>query len=503
MKSNGKVSNCCWTVALSILVLVAPLNVWANNHPAGMYWTHRVREEIARMVKNDDYAFISSCTVRLRSGRYNASVIFPVGRFKGLFVFSNRKLRVLNTGSIKLGGNKHWNSADFEGGVYTIRAMTHLLGQLLELPFTWTAPKNIINVVKVTPQNTCVLREGKKVRFRRGLVTVLNAKDDAAVKAIPVGRYPRAMTLDPDGNKLYVTNGGSDTVSVINLSTGTVMSTIPVGKSPRAIVSDLQRKHVYVVNGDSNSLSVIDTTSDTVVGSVYVGSTPRTILISHTGRLIYVTSIDGSVSVIDAVTDKVIKTIPVGRYPRAMALSPRGHKLYVVNEFSNDVSVIDTATDTVVATVQVASEPLAIAPDPRNHKTYVISEMPGVTILSRNDTTIKKMLLMNHPKYMVFGKVDHRLYIANGFGDSVSVIDAATDKVLRTIPVGRYPRAMALSPRGHKLYVVNEFSNDVSVIDTTTDSILGTIPVGIFPRVITINPNTYDIYVISSRKLHG
>jgi YVTN family beta-propeller protein len=56
----------------------------------------------------------------------------------------------------------------------------------------------------------------------------------------------------------------------------------------------------------------------------------------------------------------------------------------------------------------------------------------------------------------------------------VSVIDAATNTVVATIPVGNTPFGVGVSPDGTKVYVVNERSADVSVINMVTT----TIPVG-------------------------
>ena len=59
-----------------------------------------------------------------------------------------------------------------------------------------------------------------------------------------------------------------------------------------------------------------------------------------------------------------------------------------------------------------------------------------------------------------------RVYVANGRGGTVSVIDAATNAVVSTIPVGQRPWGIALTPDGKKLYTANGPSNDVSVVDT-------------------------------------
>lgn len=60
-----------------------------------------------------------------------------------------------------------------------------------------------------------------------------------------------------------------------------------------------------------------------------------------------------------------------------------------------------------------------------------------------------------------------RVYVTNyNKLGTVSVIDAATNKVTATVPVGNYPMGVAVSPDGTEAYVTNSWSSTVSVIDT-------------------------------------
>ena len=61
---------------------------------------------------------------------------------------------------------------------------------------------------------------------------------------------------------------------------------------------------------------------------------------------------------------------------------------------------------------------------------------------------------------------------------TVSVLDTASNTVVKTIDVGLHPTGMALSPRGDRLYVTNANSDTVSVIDTATDTVVKTLHVG-------------------------
>jgi YVTN family beta-propeller protein len=81
-----------------------------------------------------------------------------------------------------------------------------------------------------------------------------------------------------------------------------------------------------------------------------------------------------------------------------------------------------------------------------------------------------------------------RVYVANGRGGTVSVIDAATNVVTNTLAVGQRPWGIDITPDGSKLYTANGPSNDVSVIDAAKLQVIKKIPVGKIPWGVAIGP---------------
>src|SRR2546430_5981795 len=57
-----------------------------------------------------------------------------------------------------------------------------------------------------------------------------------------------------------------------------------------------------------------------------------------------------------------------------------------------------------------------------------------------------------------------RVFVTNEKSDNVTVIDAATRKVIQTIPVGKRPRGVAVSPDRRGVYVPNSNSDTPNVI---------------------------------------
>jgi YVTN family beta-propeller protein len=92
------------------------------------------------------------------------------------------------------------------------------------------------------------------------------------------------------------------------------------------------------------------------------------------------------------------------------------------------------------------------------------------------------------------------IYVADQLNDSVSVIDTSTNTVVATVSVGDAPNSIAITPSGAFAYVVNESGKSVSVINTATNAVVATVPVGQFPASVAITPNGDFAYVADGFK---
>jgi YVTN family beta-propeller protein len=78
---------------------------------------------------------------------------------------------------------------------------------------------------------------------------------------------------------------------------------------------------------------------------------------------------------------------------------------------------------------------------------------------------------------------------------SLTVPAAAQAATTTTIPVGAYPWEVAADPATGLVYVTNEDSNTVSVINEATDTVVRTIRVGRDPQGIAVDAATGRVYV--------
>ncbi|MGH9431406.1 MAG: YncE family protein [Terriglobia bacterium] len=88
----------------------------------------------------------------------------------------------------------------------------------------------------------------------------------------------------------------------------------------------------------------------------------------------------------------------------------------------------------------------------------------------------------------VYAQARPFLYVANNLGDSVLVIDAATNKIVATIFGFGGPNGVAITPDGTRAYVTNSAGGSVSVISTATNKVTATIFGFGAPTGIAIKP---------------
>ena len=95
---------------------------------------------------------------------------------------------------------------------------------------------------------------------------------------------------------------------------------------------------------------------------------------------------------------------------------------------------------------------------------------------------------------MVLSADGARLFAANWSGESVTEIDTATGKTLRTLPVGLHPRGMALTREG-KLYVANFDGASIDVFDGPDYEHTYRLAVCRIPRHLALSPDEKTLYI--------
>src|SRR5262249_54751556 len=119
----------------------------------------------------------------------------------------------------------------------------------------------------------------------------------------------------------------------------------------------------------------------------------------------------------------------------------------------------------------------------------------------------------SHPSALALNPLSDELYVADTDSDTITVIDTAQKKVVRTFSdrpfngasIGASPNGLAVSPDGRTLYVANAGDNDVAVFTLTpgasAETRAGLIPTGWYPSAVAIDLSGKDLFVVNMKGL--
>ncbi|HUV06280.1 MAG TPA: YncE family protein [Spirochaetia bacterium] len=249
-------------------------------------------------------------------------------------------------------------------------------------------------------------------------------------------------------------------------------------------IPDLDRE-VFVINGLAETLSIIDpATLDIYNDVLVVGMWPNHILF-HGGKLYITNSGDNSIRIYDETTFRELGEIYTGKgtNPWSVILKTGTDKAYVPTFAAGEVAVVDLATAAVDKRIAVGTGPEGGAFDPDRNKLYVCNTSWDYESFGFNEGT-------------------------------VSVIDGATDTVIRTISVedgsyelgqGSNPQAAIALPDIDEIHIVCTGKNGgpdsddgkIVIIDAITDTVKGTLPIGGSPlwSADAIDPDNRIVYL--------
>jgi YVTN family beta-propeller protein len=316
--------------------------------------------------------------------------------------------------------------------------------------------------------------------FKNGvtLVVVANKNDDTlsaftptslgstvATVTLPAGSAP-VFVGSTEATIMYVANSGTNSVGVINLAQGVQQNSINVGQRPVALAELPNATRLYSVNqGDgiaNGSVTAIDVATATPLTTISVGISPVAAAMKSDGSTLYVANQgSGTVSVIDTATNTVTATVPTGAAPRFLIYDSRLRRLYVANTGANSISVFNADVGlTPLTTVTVGAGPASIAPLPDGTRVYVAN-----------------------------AGCSDAVNLASCSGNQVTVVDALSLTVRKTLDVGSTPVSLAADAASTKVVVANRDSNSISSIRTSDDTVVNTLASGSpQPTFVVVSP---------------
>ena len=134
----------------------------------------------------------------------------------------------------------------------------------------------------------------------------------------------------------------------------------------------------------------------------------------------------------------------------------------------------------------------ALASGAARASTVLVSNEKGNSITVLDGATLKLIKTVpvgQRPRGIVLSQDKRTLYICASDDDEIEQLDLDTYTMKEPLPSGADPETFALHPDGEHLYVSNEDNSLVSIVDIAERKIIGEIPVGIEPEGMGISPD--------------
>ncbi len=226
-----------------------------------------------------------------------------------------------------------------------------------------------------------------------------------------------------------------------------------------------------------------DDLGSSIAGSLDVASAPNA-----KGQRLAVVALtaNNKLAVIDVERGVRLGEVATGIAPFGAAIARNGSAAYVTNWGGRVPKAGDLTAPTGAAP---AADRVVI--DERG-----VASTGTVTRIDLNTMTATHTISAElHPTAIVWDEPRHRLYVANGNKDSVTVIDTERQAVVRTIALqpfavkaaGIAPTALAITSDGQRLYVACGGINAVAVVRTATGQIEGLIPTAWYPSALSLS----------------
>jgi YVTN family beta-propeller protein len=461
---------------------------------------------------------------------FNAFITGGTGPFTYTFdVYNSVTNSLINsvvtgtTNSFVFTTNTNLAGNTLNANVFVIDGRGNTANSVLKGPFTiYTIPpitanvptlSNLtIDVGQIAVANTIV--GGAMGSYNGGWTFITpNSVGNTYGGSISISLPADGVAFNPSGTFAYVADTGSyygsngNTVLVINTISNTIVNTIMVGNYPYSVALSPSATFAYVTNQYDNTVSVINTATNAVINTIGVGTTPFQVAFNPQGTFAYVADYQGgSIDVINVATNAETTSQISGWFgttTSAVAINPSGTLGYGIGLYSNLFDTFSTVSNTVVNSIDLGYNPGGmIAINPQGTLAYVTAQEFGdgdtVSVINLATNTITNTITLGPgqigPAGVAFNPQGTLAYVANNNAGNVSVINTATNTVIASITTGGTPYQVAFNPQGTLAYAVDNYASKIYLLTAPPETPIAALPT-------TSNALTLTIAALSSNTL--
>lgn len=280
------------------------------------------------------------------------------------------------------------------------------------------------------------------------------------VLRLPSCTNPHELATSPDGQHVALACYGGTTVDIFRTDSLDKVHSIDLGENarPHGIVWHPSGDLYVTAEGRQSIFWLRDPLAQT--RGVFAFATGQRgshmLAVSPDARTAWTTDLGSrTVTRIDLVTRRAPLSVTVGEEPEGISLSPDGKTLWVSARGSNQAFALDPRTMEVRATVATGRFPLRIAVRPQGDVAVTSDLQDGsLSVIDTASAKVIRTIPVSGPaeaqarfQVTILWSADgSRIYVAETASDTVAEVDYASGKVLRRLPGGEGGDGMAILP---------------------------------------------------------
>lgn len=316
-------------------------------------------------------------------------------------------------------------------------------------------------------------------------------------RGVDAGGFPCNLVLSPSGRFLVSTTAGQNqTLLTYDTVTGSVFSEYKLPKNEHLFFG------LSIIEESENGLVVAASMSKDEIRKFLVDPKGKTYLLGQPIKL-------------KLPFDEGREPNPAGLAHIPGSTGTYGKFLVTYNHafikrrYRSFLALVDSESGQTTQ-FDCAGYPLDVAylPDANSDfkKAFVTSERDNCVSVIEPGKDTRRIAVGQQPSRLLLH--NKTLYVANSNSDSISVIDAESEEVLKTILVrptslgglpGCTPMGMAIDDVAGRLYVTLADLNAVAVLNINTGNVEGYLPTAWYPTAVALSKNRKELYVACAK----
>ena len=291
----------------------------------------------------------------------------------------------------------------------------------------------------------------------------------------PIGKGVYELAFSPKDNAVFVataqnSSGSGGTVFRLDPTTLAVQQSINSDLKAFGAAINPQTNVLYIGNTVEGSLTAIDASSGKVLNSLVLDGRkrsetvrplqPRQVAVDVKTNRVYVTGLgpQSVVWVVDGSTLQLISTVPnTGKMGTGLAVDSAAQKVYVTNG-DGELVTLNARTNAIEKKQKIDGDKahffLNIALDTRGQRAFLTdSKQAQVLVVDLRTQQVIQRIDVPESLAVLFNPERDELYVTHRKAGEVSIIDASSYKVKRSVKTPGLPNSLALSADGKTLYV--------------------------------------------------